>query len=80
MPANTKLRSLLHESYPALYIEADALPEELKELGAGRRYHIAILSPYGLTPMVMIDPVSGKAAEVVNEIVLILERLLTVWG
>jgi hypothetical protein len=29
-----------------LYIEADALPEELKELGAGRRYHIAILSPY----------------------------------
>jgi hypothetical protein len=79
MPANTKLRTLLHESYPALYIEADALPEELKALGAGSRYHIAILSPYGLTPIVTIDPVSGKPAEVINEIVLILERLLTAW-
>ena len=79
MPANTKLRTLLHESYPALYMEADALPEELKALGAGSRYHIAILSPFGLTPIVTIDPVSGKPAEVVNEIVLILERLLTVW-
>jgi hypothetical protein len=63
-----------------LYIETDALPEELKELGAGSRYHIAILSPYGLTTIVTIDPVSGKPAEVVNEIVLILEQLLTVWG
>lgn len=80
MPANTRLRTLLHESYPALYIEADALPEELKELGAGTRYHIAILSPHGLTPIITIDPVSGKPAEVVNEIVSILERLLTVWG
>ena len=78
MPANTKLRALLRESYPAVYIEADALPEELKELGAGRGYHIAILSPYGLTPIVTIDPVSGKPAEVVSEIVSILERLLTV--
>jgi hypothetical protein len=79
MPTNAKLRTFLHESYPALYIEADALPEELKALGAGSRYHIAILSPHGLTPIVTIDPVSGKPAEVVNEIVLILERLLTVW-
>lgn len=80
MPVNAKLRTLLHESYPALYIEADELPEELKALGAGSRYHIAILSPYGLTPIVTIDPVSGKPAEVVNEIVLILERLLTAWN
>src|SRR6266576_3953978 len=79
MPANAKLRELLHERYPALFIEADALPEELKLLGAGSRYHIAVLSPHGLTPIVTIDPVSGKPAEVVNEIVLILERLLTVW-
>jgi hypothetical protein len=79
MPTNTKLRTLLHDSYPALYIEADALPEELKALGAGSRYHIAILSPYGLTPIVTIDPVRGKPAEVISEIVLILERLLTVW-
>ncbi len=79
MPANMKLRALLHESYPALYIETDELPEDLKALGAGSRYHIAILSPHGLTPMVTIDPVSGKPAEVIDEIVLILERLLDVW-
>jgi hypothetical protein len=79
MPANAKLRALLHEFFPALFIKADALPEELKALGAGSRYHIAILSPYGLTPMVTIDPVTGKPAEVVNEIVSILERLLEVW-
>jgi hypothetical protein len=80
MPANIKLRTLLHESYPALYIETDELPADLKALGAGSRYHIAILSPYGLTPIVTIDPVSGKPAEVINDIVLILERLLTAWG
>ncbi len=79
MPANAKLRALLHEFFPALFIEADALPEELKALGAGSRYHIAILSPHGMTPMVIIDPVRGKPAEVVNEIVAILERLREAW-
>jgi hypothetical protein len=79
MPANAKLRALLHEFFPALFIKADALSEELMALGAGSRYHIAILSPYGLTPMVTIDPVTKKPAEVVNEIVSILERLLEVW-
>ncbi len=76
MPKNTKLRNLLHESYPALFIKADALPEELKALGAGSSYHIAVLSPFGLTPLVTFNPVSGNPSEVVNEIVAILERLL----
>ena len=79
MPANAKLRALLHESFPALFIKLDALPPMLKELGAGSRYHIAVLSPYGLTPLVTIDPMAGKPAEVVNEIVRILERLGDVW-
>ena len=79
MPANAKLRALLHESIPALFIKLDALPPMLKELGAGSRYHIAVLSPYGLTPLVTIDPMAGKPAEVVNEIVRILERLGDVW-
>jgi hypothetical protein len=43
MPKNAVLRELLHERYPALFIEADALPDELKLLGAGERYHIAVL-------------------------------------
>lgn len=79
MPANAKLRAFLHEFFLALLIEADALPEHLKQLGAGSRYHIAILSPHGLTPMVTIDPASGKPAQVVDEIVLTLERLIQVW-
>jgi len=79
MPANARLRTLLHESFLALFIKAEALPEHLKALGAGSRYHIAILSPYGLTPMITIDPVSGKPAEVVSEIVLTLERLIDTW-
>jgi hypothetical protein len=79
MPGNAKLRALLHEFFVALFIKADALPNLLKQLGAGSRYHIAVLSPYGLTPMVTIDPVSGKPAEVVNEIVSVLERLVDAW-
>ncbi len=75
MPANARLRALLHDFYLALYIEANALPDLLKELGAGSRYHIAILSPYGLTPMITIDVVNGKPASVVDEIVAVLERL-----
>ena len=80
MPANAKLRELLRRFYPALLIDAAALPEQLRALGAGSRYHIAVLSPYGLTPMVIIDPWSNKPAEVINEIVLILERLVDVWS
>jgi hypothetical protein len=79
MPANAKLRGLLHESCPALFVKADELPEELRALGAGSRYHIAILSPHGLTPIATIDPMGGRPAEVIDEIGLILERLLTVW-
>ena len=70
MPTSDKLRALLHEFFLALFVSADALPEHLKELGAGSRYHIAVLSPFGLTPMVTIDPLSGQPAEVVNSIVL----------
>jgi hypothetical protein len=79
MPRNDRLRHLLHESCPTLYIEADALPEQLKALGAGSGYYIAILSPYGLTPLVTIDPIRGRPSEVVDEIVIVLERLLEAW-
>ena len=79
MPKSSKLRSLLHEFYPALFIKADELPEELRALGAGSRYHIAILSPSGLTPLVTFDPIKGNPSEVVSEIVAVLERLQETW-
>ncbi len=50
MPANTRLRDLLHVEFPAHYVEAGAIPEAFAAFGAGRQYHIALLSPYGLTP------------------------------
>lgn len=79
MPANARLRALLSESFPALFIKADEVPEELKDLGAGSRYHIAVLSPSGLTPLVTVNPVNGDPAAVVSEIVRILERLADAW-
>ena len=79
MPANARLRELLHEEFPPLYVEAGAIPEAVGAFGAGRQYHIAVLSPYGLNPLVVFDPVRGDAAALVAEIVGVLERLLPAW-
>jgi hypothetical protein len=80
LSGNAKLRNLLHEVYPALYVKADELPGDLELLGAGSRYHIAVLSPYGLTPMVTFNPITGRPAELVAEIAAVLERLLAAWS
>jgi hypothetical protein len=78
MPANARLRELLHEFYTPLYIEARALPDDLKAFGAGSRYHVAVLSPYGFTPLVWID-VQRTPDEVIATIVDTLERLADAW-
>ena len=78
MPANARLRQLLNDFYPALFIKADAIPADLKTLGAGSNYHIAVLSPYGLTPMVTIQ-IQRSPEEVVRNVVEILERLVDAW-
>jgi hypothetical protein len=79
MPMNVRLRELLHEFCPALFLKADELPEELIALGAGNSYHIAVLSPYGLTPMVTFNPAERSPSEVVNKIVRVLDRLIDAW-
>jgi len=78
MPANARLRDLLHDFYTPLLIEAQSLPEDLKALGAGSTYHLAVLSPHGLTPLVTIE-VQRSPQDVVNTTVDILERLVDVW-
>jgi hypothetical protein len=78
MPANARLRDLLHDFCLPLFIEAQSLPADLQALGAGSTYHLAVLSPYGLTPMVTIEVQRGPQ-DVVNTIVDILERLVDVW-
>ena len=78
MPANTKLCDLLREFYTPLYIEASSLPDELKAFGAGSRYHIAVLSPYGFTPLIWIEvprPPDGVIATIVDT----LERMQDAW-
>ena len=78
MPANARLRELLNDFYSAVFIKADSIPADLKALGAGSNYHIAVLSPYGLTPMVTIE-IQRSPEEVVRTIVEILERLVDAW-
>src|SRR5215469_8409715 len=55
MPANARLRELLREFYTPLFIEAPTLPDDLKAFGAGSRYHVAVLSPYGFTPIAWVN-------------------------
>jgi hypothetical protein len=78
MPANARLRELLHEFYTPLFIEAEALPDDLKAFGAGSRYHVAVLSPYGFTPIVWVN-VLRTPDEVIAAIVDTLEKLADAW-
>jgi hypothetical protein len=78
MPASARLRQLLNDFYPALFIKADSTPPDLKALGAGSDYHVAVLSPCGLTPIVTIE-IQRSPDEVIHSIVEILERLVDVW-
>ena len=79
MPANIALRDLLHQAFLPLFIKADELPEQLKALGAGSRYHIAILSPYGLTPLLTFNPIRGDPATMIDEITQALNQLAATW-
>lgn len=65
--------------FPAPYLEAGAIPLLLADFGAGTRYHIAILSPDGLTPMVVFEPMRGDAAAIAAEIAAVFEQLLSAW-
>ena len=78
MPADARLRALLHEFYTPLYIEARSLPEDLKAFGAGSRYHVAVLSPYGFTPLVWVN-VLRAPQEVIATIADTLERMQDSW-
>jgi hypothetical protein len=78
MPANARLRELLHDFCTPLFVDARSLPDDLKTFGAGSRYHIAVLSPHGLNPMVTVN-VLRAPDEVIATIVDTLERLADVW-
>jgi hypothetical protein len=75
MPLNAELRELLHGYYPALFMKIGSVPEYFSDLGAGKNYHIAILSPAGFTPLATIDPMGGKPVEIVETIAKVLKKL-----
>jgi hypothetical protein len=80
MPKNETLRRLLHHEFPALFIEAGTtVPEELATFGAGSAYHVALLSPEGLTPLFTFNPVHDNADELAGTIADALERLVGIW-
>ena len=78
IPKNEKLRALLRGTFPALFLEKPEVPEEIGVFGAGERYHLAILSPYGFNPLVTFDPTRGTPDEVANEIARVLEAMAKV--
>ena len=80
LPKNERLRDLLHERCVAVYAEVETLPEEQKQLGAGSRYFIAILSPFGLTPLVTVDPMGGTPTEIAERIAALLARIMETWA
>jgi hypothetical protein len=78
-PKSVRLRELLHREFMALYVPLETLPEELSLFGAGSRYHLAILSPSGFTPLVGFHAQMCAPSEVVEQIVVALEGLLQSW-
>ena len=80
MPKNEKLRSLLNGPCAAMLLQGDSIPEYMAALGAGGAYHIAVLSPAGLTPMVTYNHVTGKPDELVEKIATALEKLAPIWN
>jgi hypothetical protein len=80
MPRNETLRRLLHDEFPALFIESGAtVPEELATFGAGSAFHVAILSPAGLTPLFTFNRLDGDPDERASSIADALERLVGIW-
>jgi len=79
MPKNEKLRNLLNGPCAAMLLKADSMPEYMGALGAGSDYHIAILSPEGLTPMGTFRYVAGKPESLVEEIAKALEAVAPYW-
>ena len=80
MPKSPKLRTLLDGPCAAMLLKADSLPEYLATLGAGCSYHIAVLSPAGLTQMACFDYVTGDPEALVEEIASALAAVAPIWA
>ena len=80
MPKNEKLRNLLDGPCAAMLLQANCMPEYMAALGAGGAYHIAVLAPTGLTPMVTFNYVTGQPEALIDEIARVVEAIASLWG
>jgi len=80
LPEHAELRHVLNGPCLPMLLKADALPPYLKELGAGQSYHIAILSPAGLTPLAIFDHVTGDPKSLATNIADCLEKVSRLWS
>ena len=80
MPKNEKLRHLLGGPCAAMLIKADSMPEYMAALGAGSDYHIAILSPAGLTAMEIFNYETSNPEALVEKIAGRLEVIAPLWA
>ncbi len=76
LPENPALRELLKEQVSVLLTHS-AAPEPFKSLGAGETFHVAVFAPTG-TPLVTFK-LAGETSALVDEIVLVLEKLRETW-
>jgi hypothetical protein len=79
MPKNEKLRTLLNGPCAAMFLKSDSLPEDMQAFGAGSNYHLAILSPAGLTPLATFNYVTGNPQALVEQIAATLEAVSQAW-
>ena len=79
MTKNEKLRSLLNGPCAAMLLEVDSMPEYMGDPGAGSDYHIAILSPAGLTAMRIFNYVAGEPEALVEKTASALEAIAPLW-
>lgn len=77
---DAKILGLLKETFPALRVHANSLPEYLAFLREAFYYHIAVLSPSGFTPLITFEPIGGDIKELITEIGKALEAIRDTWS
>ncbi len=75
MEAHDGLRALLSEWAWPLKVRAKGIDDFLAAMGAGKDYHVCITPSGQLTPLVVVDTVTGDPAATVAEIFRALKEL-----
>ena len=80
MPRNEKLRKILNGPCLPMFLRTGEIPDDLKALGAGESYHIAILGTDGLVPMATFSAATGNPNALVATIADMLEKVAPIFA